>query len=130
VIQDNQTKEMIGSIDTRSRLYIFQHYAFKNTVAHHIVPALHCTVKDIKLWHHRMGHLSNERLMVLNTQYPYISAKKFDVCDTCHLAKQKKLPFTLSSSYSSKSFELIHMDIWGPCFVISTRFPLFFNYYG
>ena len=45
-----------------------------------------------------MRHVSNERLIVLSTKYPYISAKKFDVCDTCHLAEQKKLPFTLSSS--------------------------------
>ena len=88
---------------------------------HLIVPALNCTVKDINLWHHRMGHVSNERLMVLSTKYPYISAKKLDVCDTCHLAKQKKLPFTLSSSCSSKSCELIHMDIWGPCSIISMQ---------
>ena len=88
---------------------------------HLIVPALNCTVKDINLWHHRMGHVSNERLMVLSTKYPYISAKKLDVCDTCHLAKQKRLLFTLSSSCSSKSFELIHMDIWGPCSIISMQ---------
>jgi len=68
-----------------------------------------------------MGHVSNERLMVLSTKYPYIYAKKLDVCDTCHPAKQNKLPFTLSSSCSSKSFELIHMDIWGPCSVISMQ---------
>lgn len=102
-------------------MYVFEHSIFRNNDAPHIVPTLHCTVKDIHLWHHRMGHVSNERLMVLSTKYPYISAKKLDVCDSCHLAKQKRLHFTLSSSCSSKSFELIHMDIWGPCSVISMQ---------
>jgi len=127
VIQDTQTKERIDLVDARAGLYVFEHSTFRNTVAPHIVSALHCTVKDIHLWHHRMRHVSNERLMVLSTKYPYISAKKLDVCDTCHLAKQKKLSFTLSNSYSSKSFELIHMDIWGPCSVISMQgFQYFF----
>ena len=37
------------------------------------------------------------------------------MCDTCHRAKQKKLPFNLGSSLTSHCFELLHMDIWGPC---------------
>ena len=121
MIQNTQTKKRIGLVDARAGLYVFEHSTFKNTIPPHIVPALHCTVKDINLWHHRMGHVSNERLMVLSTKCPYIFAKKFDVCDTCHLAKQKKLPFTLNKSCSSKSFEFIHMDIWGPCSVISMQ---------
>lgn len=35
-------------------------------------------------------------------------------CDACVLAKQHKLPFDNSSSYASKIFELVHMDLWGP----------------
>jgi len=41
------------------------------------------------------------------------------MCDTCHRAKQRKLPFVLSDSTTSKIFEILLMDIWGPCSVIS-----------
>jgi len=68
-----------------------------------------------------MGHLSEEKINVMRIQYPYISAKKSNVCDTCHRAKQKKLSFALSKYATIKSFELLHMDIWGPCSIISMR---------
>lgn len=36
------------------------------------------------------------------------------ICDCCHYAKQTKLAFPLSTIKTTSSFELIHMDIWGP----------------
>jgi len=66
-----------------------------------------------------MGHISDERLFVLRTQFPFITANKTHVCDTCHRANQKKLSFNLSSSRTNFCFELLHMDIWGPCSVSS-----------
>jgi len=47
--------------------------------------------------------------------------KNHVLCDTCHKAKQKKLPFVLSDSTTSKFFENLHMDIWGPCSIISVH---------
>ena len=44
-----------------------------------------------------MRHISGERLNVLRTQYPHITAEKLHVCDTCHRARQKKFPFALST---------------------------------
>ncbi|XP_038998020.1 uncharacterized protein LOC120123099 [Hibiscus syriacus] len=41
-------------------------------------------------------------------------------CSVCPLAKQVRLPFTISQSRSSLSFHLIHMDLWGP-YKISTH---------
>jgi len=35
-------------------------------------------------------------------------------CDTCHFAKQMRLPFPDSITVSSQCFDLLHMDIWGP----------------
>ena len=63
------------------------------------------------MWHNRLGHLSNERLHVLRSQYPFIFVQKTNLCDTCHRAKQRKLPFVLSNSTTFKIFELLHMDI-------------------
>ncbi|KAK4381686.1 hypothetical protein Sango_2731900 [Sesamum angolense] len=35
-------------------------------------------------------------------------------CEICHKAKQSRIPFPVSSSHSVASFDLIHMDLWGP----------------
>lgn len=39
---------------------------------------------------------------------------KGGICDICHYAKQKRLPYSISSSRALHSFELLHMDIRGP----------------
>jgi hypothetical protein len=54
------------------------------------------------LWHFRFGHASTARLALMHKLYPSICFNKDCVCDVCHLAKQKKLSYTLSSSQTSK----------------------------
>ena len=46
-------------------------------------------------------------------------SNKTPCCDVCHFSKQKRHPFTFSTHVSSKPFELIHCDLWGP-FATST----------
>jgi len=36
-----------------------------------------------------------------------------DLCDTCHFAKQHRLPFQQSEYVILRAFELIHIDMWG-----------------
>jgi hypothetical protein len=73
------------------------------------------------LWHYRLGHLSHQRLSHMHSMYPSISCNNKDVCDICHLAKQRKLPFTPSISIASAKFELLHFDIWGPLAIPSVH---------
>jgi len=54
----------------------------------------------------------------MKRQYPFISSKNDFVCNTCHLAKQRKLPFANSKSRTTCRFYLIHVDIWESCFSI------------
>jgi len=51
--------------------------------------------------------------------YPFISSKNDFVCNTCHLAKQRKLSFANSKSRTTYRFDLIDVDIWGSCSSIS-----------
>ena len=44
-----------------------------------------------------------------------------NIFSPCHLAKQHKLPFQLSKSFSKSVFDLIHIDIWGPLDVPSIQ---------
>lgn len=76
-------------------------------------------ISSSTLWHFRLGHPSYERLRLLGDSFPFISCTQDHNCDTCHLAKQKKLSFSHSESVSNKAFELIHVDIWGPSPVTS-----------
>ena len=46
--------------------------------------------------------------------YPSIISNNKYVCDICHYAKQKHLPFSTSLSKVTANFELLHFDIWGP----------------
>ncbi|KAL0408303.1 UNVERIFIED_CONTAM: Retrovirus-related Pol polyprotein from transposon TNT 1-94 [Sesamum radiatum] len=67
---------------------------------------------DVLLWHKRLGHPSYKVLKrVPNLK---IKVKNVEVCTICPLAKQHRLAFPCSSSCTSKPFELIHIDIWGP----------------
>jgi len=51
--------------------------------------------------------------VVICKTFPYVSFNFEKPCDTCHLAKQHKLPFQLSNTNTVKIFDLIHVDIWG-----------------
>ena len=66
-----------------------------------------------------MGHPSEERLKILQNYYPNIHIDKNYICDACHQAKQRKIPFFPSNTQTAHAFELLHIDIWGPCFVVS-----------
>ena len=55
----------------------------------------------------------------------FLIIKNF-VCDICHFAKQKHLPFSLNTSLASSNFELLHLDIWGPLFVSSIHGHVYF----
>ena len=71
-------------------------------------------VTSSNLWHFRLGHLSRKKLNVLNQKFPFISKHTNEMCDVCHLAKQRKLPYSMITSRASKIFELIYLNIWGP----------------
>ena len=63
------------------------------------------------LWHKRLGHAPSKVLSKISD----ISFSTLDlVCDICPLSKQCRLPFPISTSFSSNKFDLIHCDLWGP----------------
>jgi len=71
-------------------------------------------VKNLDTWHCRLGHPSSKVLECMSKTYPYICFDKNNMCTPCHLVKQHKLPFPLSKSTCDNSFDLVHIDIWGP----------------
>ena len=84
---------------------------FNNSVINHTAAT---PITTFNLWHFRLGHLSRNRLNILCQTYPFISRHVDEICDVCHLAKQRRLSYSPSLNKASKIFELIHLDIWGP----------------
>ncbi|KAM2129542.1 hypothetical protein ACFX1R_009206 [Malus domestica] len=79
-----------------------------------------------ELWHRRLGHLSSSRLDFMSKQLLHFPFASNNACDVCPLAKQHRLPFTVSSISSNQPFVLIHCDIWGPFKVASTSRAKYF----
>ncbi|XP_075515624.1 uncharacterized protein LOC142550277 [Primulina tabacum] len=71
-----------------------------------------CKDDDIDTWHKRFGHLSISRLQCLS----FIKDKSLTMhCPIFPLAKQTRNPFpTRERSKSTRIFQLLHVDIWGP----------------
>ncbi|KAK9756318.1 hypothetical protein RND81_01G088600 [Saponaria officinalis] len=61
---------------------------------------------DTKLWHMRLGHMSEKEMYV-------------DFCEHCIFGKQKKVSFSKGIHRTKGTLDYIHSDLWGP-----SRVPL------
>jgi len=77
------------------------------------------TLDIIKLWHLRLGHVSERGLVELAKQGLLGNEilNKLDFCDNCTLGKQHKVKFGVGVHKSSRPFEYVHSDLWGPASV-------------
>ncbi|KAK2371611.1 hypothetical protein QL285_084537 [Trifolium repens] len=113
VIQDQKTLKMIGSADEYEGLYylnLTNKTVHVNTISDSTLP----TIPKAAIWHFRLGHLSHHRLASLHSKFPYVTADQNGICDICHYARHKKLPFNNSFNKASQAYDVIHLDIWGP----------------
>lgn len=107
-ILQNHSKQMIGTAKLHRGLYVMDSNAFHNS-CNSVVS------NSFEMWHLRLGHLSNSGMKYMSKQFPVIPCKNnMDPCDSCHLAKLKKLPFPNCFTNTHAPFELLHADLWGP----------------
>lgn len=73
------------------------------------------------LWHHRLGHPSNEVLhsMLSYSKVPYQPDVNKHVCEFCLNGKMSRKVFSSNSHVSVKPFEMISSDVQGPSPVVS-----------
>ena len=68
-------------------------------------------------WHDRLGHASFslvEKLLRKN-KLPFVREHNVEtICDSCQKAKSHQLPYSISTSISTKPLQLIFSDVWGP----------------
>lgn len=134
IIHDSTSLKMIGLANQQDGLYKFHASSVStNKVQDSLALSVSCSSSNLPvscnsstimpnkvIWHFRLGHLSHQRLNMMSSLYSNIvSDNKNFVCDICHFAKQKHLPFSPSEYHASSIFELLHLDIWGPLSVTS-----------
>ncbi|XP_070055145.1 uncharacterized protein [Nicotiana tomentosiformis] len=69
-----------------------------------------CTV--FSLWYQRLGHAPLKILRSVKVLHDIHFRQHH--CTVCPIAKQSRLPFPVSSSYSKSAFDMVHGDVWGP----------------
>jgi hypothetical protein len=119
LIQEQKSLKMIGLAEKKDGLYYLAqtHQAASSplNISTHSISANNVHLPNSALWHFRLGHLSNSRQALLQSKFPFVSHDSDAVCDVCHFAKHRKLPF-----------DLIHFDIWGPISVKSVHHHSYF----
>jgi len=119
-IMQKSTFQMIGAAKQCRGLFYLQHSSTAKQKSCDSVSHISCTIpqfanvvsnKEPMLWHLRLGHTSNKILKHMSLIYTDIHFDYVQPCDTCHFAKQKKLPFSHSTKKSLRFFELVHVDI-------------------
>lgn len=61
------------------------------------------------LWYLRLGHLYRDKILVLSIKYAYIPTMEHATCDVCHMSRQKRLSFPVSSTNAKNIFSMIHL---------------------
>ncbi|KAI0523042.1 hypothetical protein KFK09_005432 [Dendrobium nobile] len=77
--------------------------------------ALTSTTSSNHQWHSRLSHPSKESLAVLTRQFPNLARVILSfICESCNLAKSRKIVFNKSTYVTTAPFDLIHSDLWDP----------------
>ena len=71
---------------------------------------------NFELWHLRLGHVSERALVELAKQGLVGKDKldKLEFREHCILGKQHRVKFCSGIHHSSRPFEYVHSDLWGP----------------
>lgn len=103
--QDLSTRKTIGQGSIHDGLYFFK--ASSTSLAVLKPPT-------IDIWHWRLGHVPFRSLESMAKKFSSISCSNNHFCEICPQAKQTRLPFPSSAINTTRLFQLIHVDIWGP----------------
>ncbi|KAJ0942050.1 putative RNA-directed DNA polymerase [Helianthus annuus] len=75
-----------------------------------------------KLWHQRLGHMSEKGMKILVTKgkLPELKQVESEFCEPCILGKKTKVTFVKTwRAPKAQKLELIHSDVYGPTSVAS-----------
>jgi hypothetical protein len=91
------------------------------TPAADVTPFVVSTSTSFAQWHHRLGHMCGSRLssFVTSGALGKVTSDTSLPCMSCRLGKQIQLPYSISQTVSTRPFDHIHSDVWGPAPFVS-----------
>lgn len=98
IIQEKPSLRKIGHARAYHSLYVLDqdsHCLSTFTVDTDRVICNQVVSNEFSLWQHRVGHPSHNVVKHICTQASYIHYTSNKICDSCHVAKQHRLPFPL-----------------------------------
>ena len=108
-LQDRSTGKTVGIGRESQGLY---HLTLQSS------PAVCVSTDAPLLIHNRLGHLSLSRFQKMVPRFSTLSSL---ACESCQLGKHTRVSFPQHLNNRVKSpFELVHTDVWGPCWTAST----------
>ncbi|XP_027355307.1 uncharacterized protein LOC113865129 [Abrus precatorius] len=98
-----------GNKDKNNCLFILDYFV----VTAHVSLASNTLFDKTKLWHLRLGHVSENDLVELEKQNLLNGDKldKLDFCDHCVLEKSQMVRFGTGTHVSTRPFEYVHSDL-------------------
>lgn len=75
--------------------------------------ALSCNKSHTSTWHCRLGHPYSKTLLFILKSLN-VPNSEFSTCSYCDVSKIHRQSLKLSNTITIKSFELLHLDVWGP----------------
>ncbi|CAL9240698.1 unnamed protein product [Arabidopsis halleri] len=89
-------------------------YVLKDTPVHAYYSTRQLSASE-DVWHMRLGHPNSQVLQQLSKiKAVHINKSSKGLCEACQFGKSSRLPFTLSSTTTSRPLQKIHCDLWGP----------------
>ncbi|KAJ9555041.1 hypothetical protein OSB04_009655 [Centaurea solstitialis] len=74
-------------------------------------------LKPSRLWHQRLGHMSEKgmKMLVARGKLPDLKKADSEFCESCVLGKKKKVSFVKEGQTpKAQKLELVHTDVYGP----------------
>ena len=108
-LQDRSTRKTIGIGCESQGLY---HLTSKSS------PVVCISIDAPLLIHSRLGHPSFSKFQKMFTCFSTLSSL---ACESCQLGKHTRVSFPKRlNNWENYHFELVHTDVWGPCWTAST----------
>jgi hypothetical protein len=83
------------------------------------------------LWHNHLGHASSPVVQKVLSRHKLLFSKESNkgvICDVYQMGKSHQLPYPKSNSVSSKPFELVFSDVWGPAPTSMGRYSYYVSF--
>ncbi|KAJ9543849.1 hypothetical protein OSB04_023556 [Centaurea solstitialis] len=113
LVQDSKTKQILGVGRRVGRVLevVYMRLPLQSSTFAISVSS----IASFDLWHARLGHLSPNRIKVLDISGSLGNVSSESVsCLSCKLGKHHALPFDNNEFTSILPFDLIHSNVWGP----------------